>query len=231
MSHRIFVAFDQTQWSAVETLGRQLQGSGAGAKVGLELYSAHGPRSVEFLASLGLPVFLDLKLHDIPNTVQRALRSFLRLPIDLVNVHAAGGQAMLEAAAEALVLERSAARLIAVTQLTSTSEAEMQRDQGITSSLQESVLRYARLAHRAGLAGVVCSAQEARLVKDATATSFLCVTPGIRLAAGPSHDQKRIMTPAAAIANGADYLVVGRAITEARDPHASLLALLKELPA
>lgn len=228
---KIIVALDQTPWTSIEALADSLAGAPVGLKVGMELFYAHGPRAVEYLANRGFYVFLDLKLHDIPTTVGKALANLLALPAQLFNVHAAGGTEMLEAAAKALVQSgRNDAQVIAVTQLTSTSEALMQSQLRIHGSLVECVVAYAQLAHAAGLAGVVCSAQEAQLVKQATSRNFLCVTPGIRPAGVSAHDQKRTMTPRAALENGADALVMGRAITQANDPRSAVEQILKELP-
>lgn len=228
---KILVALDQTPWTAIEALADSLAGAPVGMKVGMELFYAHGPRAVEFLAKRGFYVFLDLKLHDIPTTVGKALANLLALPAQLYNVHAAGGAEMLDAAATALAQSgRGDAKVIAVTQLTSTSEAVMRSQLRISGGLVECVVAYAQLAHAAGLAGVVCSAQEAQLVKQATTQNFLCVTPGIRPAGASAHDQKRTMTPRAALENGADALVMGRAITQAQDPRTALEQILKELP-
>jgi orotidine-5'-phosphate decarboxylase len=223
MKEKVFVALDQTDWQAITKLAESLKGSGCGMKVGMELYYAHGPKAVEFLANAGFPIFLDLKLHDIPTTVHKALANLLKLPIFMTNVHVVGGLEMMQKAREALSLsQRPQVKLIAVTQLTSTSQEMMQQELRIPGSLLECVTAYAQLAKAAGLHGVVCSAQEARAIKNACGTDFLCVTPGIRPAGSSAHDQKRLMTPQAAVENGADYLVVGRAITEALDPAQSL---------
>ncbi|MFP5459127.1 MAG: orotidine-5'-phosphate decarboxylase [Bacteriovoracia bacterium] len=228
---QILVALDQTPWKDIESLAGSLAGIPVGMKVGMELFYAHGPRAIEFLSDRGFYVFLDLKLHDIPTTVGKALTNLLAFPAHLFNVHAAGGVEMLEASAQALAKSgRRDAQVIAVTQLTSTSEAVMQSELRIHGSLVDCVVAYAKLAHAAGLGGVVCSAQEAQLVKQATAESFLCVTPGIRPAGVSAHDQKRTMTPRAALENGADALVIGRAITQASDPRLAVEQILKELP-
>lgn len=194
-------------------------------KVGMELYYATGPEIVSYLKDLGHSVFLDLKLHDIPNTVKSAMKVLSHLSVDMTNVHAAGGVEMMKAAREGLGKE---AKLIAVTQLTSTSEEQMRDFQNIQTSLQESVIHYAKKTAEAGLDGVVCSAQEVKLIKEATSKDFICLTPGIRPAGAAVGDQKRVMTPADAYQIGSDYIVVGRPITQATDPVAAYHAIKDE---
>lgn len=194
-------------------------------KVGMELYYAVGPEIVRYIKSLGHSIFLDLKLHDIPNTVESAMRILAELEVDMTNVHAAGGLEMMQAARRGL---GNQARLIAVTQLTSTSEEQMQSDQNIQTSLQESVVCYAQLTEKAGLDGVVCSAQEVGLIREATQTGFICLTPGIRPTGSASGDQKRIMTPRQAAEIGSSYIVVGRPITQAENPVQVYQAIKKE---
>lgn len=191
----------------------------------MELYYAEGPEVVRYLKSLGHSVFLDLKLHDIPNTVKSAMKVLSQLGVDMTNVHAAGGVEMMKAAREGLGKE---AKLIAVTQLTSTSEEQMRDFQNIQTSLQESVIHYAKKTAEAGLDGVVCSAQEVQLIKQATNSDFICLTPGIRPAGAAVGDQKRVMTPADAYQIGSDYIVVGRPITQAEDPVAAYHAIKDE---
>ena len=194
-------------------------------KVGMELYYAEGPEVVRYLKSLGHSVFLDLKLHDIPNTVKSAMKVLSQLGVDMTNVHAAGGVEMMKAAREGLGTQ---AKLIAVTQLTSTSEAQMQEFQNIQTSLQESVIHYAKKTAEAGLDGVVCSAQEVQVIKQTTNPDFICLTPGIRPAGATVGDQKRVMTPADAYQIGSDYIVVGRPITQAENPVAAYHAIKDE---
>ena len=194
-------------------------------KVGMELYYATGPEIVSYLKDLGHSVFLDLKLHDIPNTVKSAMKVLSHLGVDMTNVHAAGGVEMMKVAREGLGKE---AKLIAVTQLTSTSEEQMRDFQNIQTSLQESVIHYAKKTAEAGLDGVVCSAQEVKLIKEATSKDFICLTPGIRPAGAAVGDQKRVMTPADAYQIGSDYIVVGRPITQATDPVAAYHAIKDE---
>ncbi|MEG0472060.1 MAG: orotidine-5'-phosphate decarboxylase [Solibacillus sp.] len=191
-------------------------------KIGMELYMQEGPDIVKKVKDQGHNIFLDLKLHDIPNTVKSAMKGLARLGVDLVNVHAAGGRAMMEGALEGLEAGTAAgkqrAALIAVTQLTSTTEKQMQEEQKIALSLQQSVLHYAQVTKQAGLNGVVCSVHEARAIAEACGEDFLRVTPGIRMLGGQAHDQKRIATPDGARQDGSSLIVVGRAITGAANP-------------
>lgn len=191
-------------------------------KVGMELYLQEGPSIVYKLKEMGHDVFLDLKLHDIPNTVGQAMKGLARLGADLVNIHAAGGEAMMIAAREGLEAGTTAGNrrpsIIAVTQLTSTSEKQMQKEQLIQTTIDESVVHYAKLAKQANLDGVVCSVLEAKKIAEACGNDFLRVTPGIRLAEGDTHDQVRVATPANARVLGSSHIVVGRAITKAENP-------------
>ncbi|NQJ68408.1 orotidine-5'-phosphate decarboxylase [Streptococcus suis] len=194
-------------------------------KVGMELYYAEGPSIISYLKDCGHSIFLDLKLHDIPNTVESAMRVLAKLGVDMTNVHAAGGVEMMKAARRGLGAD---AVLIAVTQLTSTSEEQMRSDQNIQTSLQDAVIHYAQKAAQAGLDGVVCSAHEVALIKGATRSDFVCLTPGIRPAGDDVADQKRVMTPAEAARIGSDYIVVGRPITRADNPYQAYLAIKEE---
>ncbi|ALS78224.1 orotidine-5'-phosphate decarboxylase [Planococcus kocurii] len=195
-------------------------------KVGMELYYQEGPELIRYIKSLGHEIFLDLKLHDIPNTVESAMRGLSKLGVDMVNVHAAGGFEMMKAAKRGLA--DSDTKLIAVTQLTSTSEEQMHEDQLIYVSLEESVLHYAKRAMQAGLDGVVCSVLEAQAIGDACGQEFLRVTPGIRPAGVLADDQKRIATPAQAREKGSSHIVVGRAITKADNPSESYSQIATE---
>ena len=198
-------------------------------KIGMELFYAEGPRIVREIKARGHRIFLDLKLHDIPNTVSKAMRSLSALDVDLVNVHAAGGRAMMEAAREGLTRpDGSRPLLIAVTQLTSTDQTVMERELLIEKPLPEVVLSYAANAAAAGLDGVVCSPLEAGGVHSRCGAGFLAVTPGVRFADGDSGDQKRIATPARARELGSDYIVVGRPITRAADPLEAYKRCVKE---
>lgn len=194
-------------------------------KIGMELYYAQGPEIVRYVKSLGHSVFLDLKLHDIPNTVYSAMKVLKQLEIDMATVQAAGGVEMLKAAREGL---GEGPILLAVTQLTSTTEQQMRDDQNIQSSLLESVLHYAKGAAKAQLDGVVCSAHEVEGIKAETPNGFVCLTPGIRPKGSAVGDQKRVMTPAQARIIGSDYIVVGRPITQTEDPVAAYQAIKAE---
>lgn len=194
-------------------------------KIGMELYYAVGPEIVRYVKGLGHSVFLDLKLHDIPNTVKSAMRVLSQLGVDMTNVHAAGGVEMMIAAREGL---GDGPVLIAVTQLTSTSEEQMRDFQNIQTSLEESVVHYAKKTAEAGLDGVVCSAHEVAKIKKATGEDFVCLTPGIRPSGASTGDQKRVMTPADAAQIGSDYIVVGRPITQAKDPVAAYHSIKNE---
>ena len=191
-------------------------------KIGMELYYAEGPQIVRSLKERGYKVFLDLKLHYIPNTVKKAMAVLASLGADIVNVHAAGTKAMMAAALEGLTRpDGSRPLLIAVTQLTSTDEETMQRELLIPETMPATVMHYARNARDAGLDGVVCSPLEAAKVHEVCGKGFLTVTPGVRFADGDKGDQKRVMTPAEAKRVGSDYIVVGRPITAAPDPAAA----------
>ncbi len=198
-------------------------------KIGMELYYAEGPQIVRALKARGHKIFLDLKLHDIPNTVKKAMRVLAGLDADIVNLHAAGTRAMMEAALEGLTRpDGSRPLLIAVTQLTSTDQKSMENELLIEKPLDEVVLAYAQNAAAAGLDGVVCSPLEAGKVHTACGAGFLTVTPGVRFAEGEKGDQKRVTTPAEARALGSDYIVVGRPITRAEDPVAAYRRCVKE---
>ncbi len=191
-------------------------------KIGMELYYGEGPDIVREIKARGHKIFLDLKLHDIPNTVKKAMRVLSRLDVDMTNLHASGTIAMMEAAKEGLTREDGTCGvLLAVTQLTSTSEERMQQELLVSATMPEAVKKYAQNAKAAGLMGVVCSPLEAALVKEACGADFLTVTPGIRFADGDVGDQVRVMTPAKAREGGSDYIVVGRPITAASDPVAA----------
>ena len=191
-------------------------------KIGMELYYAEGPAIVREIKARGHKIFLDLKLHDIPNTVKKAMRVLSNLDVDICNLHAAGTTAMMTAAVEGLTREDgSRPLLIAVTQLTSTDQQSMERDLLIHQPIDQVVMHYAQTAKNAGLDGIVCSPLEAEKVHKVCGKEFLTVTPGVRFADGEVGDQKRVMTPAQAKEIGSDYIVVGRPITAAADPVAA----------
>lgn len=191
-------------------------------KIGMELYYAEGPSIVREIKKRGHKIFLDLKLHDIPNTVKKSMAVLSRLDVDMTNVHAAGTVDMMKAALEGLTREDGTRPLlIAVTQLTSTSEERMQNELLINASINDTIVKYARNAKAAGLDGVVCSPLEAGMVKENCGAAFMTVTPGVRFADGDVGDQVRVTTPAKAKEIGSDYIVVGRPITAAADPVAA----------
>ena len=191
-------------------------------KIGMELYYAEGPEIVRQIKARGHKIFLDLKLHDIPNTVKKAMSVLSRLDVDITNLHAAGATAMMQGALEGLTRpDGTRPLLIAVTQLTSTDQETMERDLLIKEPIDQVVMHYAETARNAGLDGIVCSPLEAGKVHDRCGKNFLTITPGVRFADGDIGDQKRVMTPAAAKEIGSDYIVVGRPITAAADPVAA----------
>ena len=198
-------------------------------KIGMELYYAEGPSIVKEIKRRGHKIFLDLKLHDIPNTVKKGMAVLSRLDVDMTNLHAAGTKRMMQAAIEGLTRpDGSRPMLIAVTQLTSTDQESMENDLLIKEPIDKVVMHYAKCAAEAGLDGVVCSPLEAGKVHDTCGKSFVTVTPGVRFADGDIGDQKRVMTPAEAKKIGSDYIVVGRPITAAEDPVAAYERCVRE---
>lgn len=225
---RVIVALDFAAADQAIALVDRLDPGQCKLKVGKELFVRAGPALVEKLAARGFQVFLDLKFHDIPNTVAQACAAAADLGVWMVNVHASGGLKMMQAAREAVAKSARPPKLIAVTVLTSMSGEDL-RQIGIDVAPAVQVERLARLTREAGLDGVVCSAQEAERLRAAIGPEFLLVTPGIRPAGSAVGDQSRILTPAKAIAAGAHYLVVGRPITQAADPVAALLEINAEI--
>ncbi|MCR8848582.1 orotidine-5'-phosphate decarboxylase [Rossellomorea sp. SC111] len=221
MNRAPFIALDFPTWEMTSTFLDQFSES-LNVKVGMELYLQNGPEIIEKILNKNHRIFLDLKLHDIPNTVYGAMKGLAGFNLELINVHAAGGSMMMEKALEGLHAGTPAnhkrPNLIAVTQLTSTTEEQMRKEQLIPTTINESVLHYATLAKHAGLDGVVCSPHEARLIKEHCGNDFLRVTPGIRLAEDHLADQKRVTTPQMAKEMGSSYIVVGRSITGAVNP-------------
>ena len=222
----LMVALDVSEWADALTLVKQLGEQVEWYKVGKQLFTHYGPKVLEELKAMGRKVFLDMKFHDIPNTVAQAVRSAALIGADIINVHASGGPAMLAAAAEAG--RETGKTVIAVTVLTSMDTAQLQAI-GIQSTPAEQVLRLAKLSQEAGLPGVVCSALELPMLREAFGPEFLTLVPGIRPAGAAAGDQKRIMTPAQAAQAGATYIVVGRPITKAADPLQAALAIQGEL--
>jgi orotidine-5'-phosphate decarboxylase len=223
---RLIVALDVPNEADADALVNALAGRVGMFKVGSQLFTAAGPEFVRRLSARGEKVFLDLKYHDIPNTVASAVSAASRLGVSLLTVHALGGKAMMEAAMGAL--PAMGARLLAVTVLTSHDEASLEA-LGLPPDVPQSVQRLARLAQAAGVDGVVASPHEVALVREACGLGFLVVTPGIRPTGARAGDQARAATPEAARRAGADYLVVGRPITEARDPAAAAAAVVDEM--
>ena len=231
MSHRgdVIIALDFPTAEAVYGFLDKFQDEKPFVKVGMELYYAEGPQIVREIQKRGHKIFLDLKLHDIPNTVKSAMRVLSLLNVDMTNLHAAGTIDMMRAALEGLTRpDGSRPILVAVTQLTSTSEERMQKELLISAGINETVAKYAKNAKEAGLDGVVCSPLEAKIVKDACGDAFQTVTPGIRFADSAADDQSRIMTPEKARHGGSDYIVVGRPITQAQDPVAVYRRCVRE---
>lgn len=220
MANDVIIALDfPAREETLAFLDRFPTGEKPFVKIGMELYYAEGPAIIREMKARGHKIFLDLKLHDIPNTVKRAMSVLSRLDVDMVNLHAAGASEMMKAALEGLTRpDGSRPLLIAVTQLTSTGAAALKDELLIGAPMAETVLSYAQNAARCGLDGVVCSPLEAALVKEHCGEHFLTVTPGIRFAGGDAGDQKRIMTPERAGKSGCDYIVVGRPVTQAADP-------------
>lgn len=214
---KIIVALDYASAAEASALVARLEPALCRVKVGMELFTAAGPAFVDTLVSAGFGVFLDLKFHDIPNTVAAACRAAANLGVWMLNVHSLGGRAMLEAARDAVAAGAHQPRLIAVTVLTSMGARDL-AEVGVSGSPEEAVLRLARLTQDCQLDGVVCSAREASMLRAACGADFLLVTPGIRPASAAAGDQVRIATPADAVRDGASYLVVGRPITQAADP-------------
>jgi orotidine-5'-phosphate decarboxylase len=212
-------------------LTRQLRGVAGLFKVGKQLFTAEGPQAVKKLAGLGADIFLDLKFHDIPNTVAGAVAAAARLPrVRMLTLHTTGGLAMMRAAREAVAGRKNRPALLGVTLLTSL-DARALRRVGISGPVASRVVALARLAKEAGLDGVVSSAQEAEAIRRACGPNFLIVVPGVRPSSAPSQDQSRVATPAEAIQAGADYLVVGRPVTAAKNPRAAALAINQEIAA
>lgn len=220
----VIVALDfRDRKEAMDFLGKFKEG--IYVKVGMELYYSEGPQIVKEIKEMGHKVFLDLKIHDIPNTAKGAMRSILKLDADMVNLHASGGSVMMKAAMEACAEEGKNPLVIAVTQLTSTTEALMQEELLITGTLQDTVKAYAENAKKSGLSGVVCSALEVPLIREHLGSDFITVTPGIRPLDTENSDQKRVVTPEKARELGSDYIVVGRPITGAKDPEQAYKAI------
>jgi len=229
MGKDVIIACDFASKEATFAFLDQFTGKKPFIKIGMELYYAEGPQIVRDLKARGHKIFLDLKLHDIPNTVKKSMAVLSRLDVDMTNLHASGTKAMMEAALEGLTRpDGTRPILIAVTQLTSTSPEAMKQDLLINEEMAEVVMHYAHNAKEAGLDGVVCSPLEAEAVHNRCGRDFVTVTPGVRFADGATEDQKRVMTPAQAKQIGSDYIVVGRPITAAQDPVAAYQRCVEE---
>ena len=225
----VIIACDFSSAAATFDFLNRFTGRKPFVKIGMELYHAEGPSIVREIKARGHKIFLDLKLHDIPNTVKKAMAVLSRLDVDMCNLHAAGTIDMMRAALEGLTRpDGTRPLLIAVTQLTSTSEERMRRELLIDASINDTIVHYAQNAKQAGLDGVVCSPLEAGMVKDACGKDFITVTPGVRFADGEVGDQVRVTTPARAREIGTDYIVVGRPITQAADPVAAYERCVRE---
>lgn len=225
---KIIIALDYAQSSDAMPLVKQLDPKLCKLKVGKELFTASGPAFVETLVKLGFDVFLDLKFHDIPNTVSKACQAAANLGVWMLNVHASGGIPMMQAAQEGVDKSTHSPLLIAVTVLTSMDQVTLNQ-LGVSGNLADHVLRLASLTQQAGLAGVVCSAQEAHMLRTQLGNDFCLVTPGIRPANVNANDQSRVVTPSEAIQLGASYLVIGRPITQASEPLQALIEINKEI--
>lgn len=226
---RIIVAMDFDNADQCLAMAKRLSPLDCRLKVGKELFTVCGPKIIEQLMALGFEIFLDLKFHDIPNTTSKAVKAAAELGVWMVNVHASGGERMMLASRE--ILERRAGQrplLIAVTVLTS-MEAKDLSGVGIDRSPEEQVMKLARLTHSCGLDGIVCSAQEAALMRSQFSDKFCLVTPGIRLSTSPADDQRRTLTPAVAIASGSSYLVIGRPITQSTNPVDTCKSIIQTL--
>ena len=229
MGKDVIIACDFSDKETALNFLDKFEGRKPFVKIGMELFYAEGPQIVREIKARGHKIFLDLKLHDIPNTVKKSMAVLSRLDVDMCNLHAAGTSRMMEAALEGLTRpDGTRPLLIAVTQLTSTDQEAMERDLLIKEPIDKVVMHYAETAKNAGLDGVVCSPLEAQKVHDICGKKFLTVTPGVRFADGDIGDQKRVMTPEQAKKIGSDYIVVGRPITAAPDPVAAYERCIKE---
>jgi orotidine-5'-phosphate decarboxylase len=224
----LYVALDTPELERALKLANAVRPFAGGLKIGLEFISANGPDGIRAIAKTGLPVFADVKFHDIPNTVAGAVRALVSLGISMFNVHAAGGEAMLRAAMEAAAVISPRPRVIGVTVLTSLTAVDLTAT-GVEHALRQQVVRLAKLARECGLDGVVCSPHEIEAVRQACGQKFLIVTPGVRPKGAAHGDQRRVMTPREAIRAGADILVIGRPITGAPDPAAAARTIVEEL--
>ncbi|MRH42196.1 orotidine-5'-phosphate decarboxylase [Aquibacillus halophilus] len=231
MNTPIYLALDFPTWKESSAFIDAHQLRGVPVKVGMELFYREGPAVIERLKENNHPIFLDLKLHDIPTTVNKAMKNLAKLGVDVVNVHSLGGSEMIQAAKEGLVegaSDSQAPLLLAVTLLTSMDEVTLQQELHVNDTVNSTVSHLAKLANSSGADGVVCSAHEAARIKETCDLGFLTVTPGIRLSDSSNNDQKRIATPEFARQNGVDAIVIGRSITQAKEPKKAYQQALKE---
>lgn len=226
-AEKIMVALDTQDKRQIDELFNSLKSHSLWVKVGMEAFYSIGPSVIQEAKDQGFKVFLDLKLHDIPNTVGKSLKALMKLPVDMVNIHAAGGAEMMKRASEEVKSSSHSPLLIAVTQLTSTTQEQMNQEQRILGSIEESVIHFAKLAQKNGCDGVVSSPLEVKAIKNVCGEGFYTITPGIRPLGSLKQDQKRITTPKEALSLGADFIVIGRPITEALDPKAALEQILR----
>ena len=226
-AEKVIVALDFSEETKVISFFETIKGHPVWVKVGMELFYSMGPEIIHEAKDRGFKVFLDLKLHDIPNTVEQALKALVKLPVDMVNVHAAGGSEMMKRAASAVRTRSDSPLLIAVTQLTSTTMEQMNTEQRIPGDIVTSVSHFAKLAKDSGCDGVVSSPHEVQAIKLICGSRFLTVTPGIRPPEADVQDQKRVTTPKEALLLGTDYMVIGRPITQTSDPKLALEKILK----
>lgn len=229
MTNPVITALDVSDREAMRSLIKQLAPYGGIFKLGLEMFVGFGPDIVKEVIASGGKVMLDLKLHDIPNTVKKAAKNAGLLGAELLTVHASGGSAMLKAAVEGVKESGSKTKILAVTVLTSIDEETLQKELGVEKSVLEQVKSLAMIAKESGVDGVVCSPKEIKAIRECCGPDFLIVTPGIRPKWAAVNDQKRIKTPAEAIDDGANYIVVGRPITEANSPAGAMENILKEI--
>lgn len=228
---QVYVALDFPNWEMTEQFLTQHQLEGIAVKVGMELFYREGASVIYKLKERGHSIFLDLKLHDIPTTVMRAMRNLASLEVDFVNVHALGGSEMIKRAKEGLLSgsqTRHETKLLAVTLLTSHDETSLHNDLQLRGTVEENVLHFAQLAYASGADGVVCSVHEVRSIKQVTQREFITVTPGIRLEIAKRDDQKRVATPALAKEVGTDCIVIGRSITQAKHPQQAYRQAMEE---
>ena len=235
MINPIYVSIDTTEISVAQVLAQRLSGSVGGIKLGLEFFMAQGPEGIRQVSTGGLPLFIDVKLHDIPNTVAGAMRGLIRLAPSIVTIHAAGGAEMIKAAVDAAHSESTKLgvvppRIVAVTVLTSLDQSALSAI-GVQKPVVDQVVALAKLALDAGADGVVCSPHEVSAIREALGTKPFLVVPGIRPVGSDVGDQKRVMTPAQAVEAGADILVIGRPITQSPDPVAAAEAIFRDLKA